>query len=385
MRSLTRLALEPFRFFFPLGTGCAVLGLAMWVAFWLAPTTPYPGPGHALIMMHGFVASFIIGFLLTMLPRALGVASASIWHVLIAASGIIAGSAAAYVGALQVAWICHLATLAVPAGFAVLRVGKRASPLPTSFICAAAAGVAAISGSILVVSAHVGAPSWLGALGRALDLQAFPLLMILGIGSFLLPKLGGPSAAAIQSHGAGVYVAMGLTVLASFVLEHVPCTHDPIVRQRIAYALRAAVFAWFVVRQVLPARLHIDAPMHLRSIPFATASIPVGLALPVIWPQFALAWLHLVYIGGITWLTLVVASRVLVGHAPLRGSPSIALIVVYSGLIVVGTLVRVAAGVWPGQAYVLHLAVAALVTIAGIAVWSAILVTRCWSFPPSHR
>lgn len=71
MTPLRRLCQEPFRCFFPLGTVCAVLGLAMWVVFWAWPTTPYPDPAHALIMMHGFVASFVIGFLPTMLPRAL--------------------------------------------------------------------------------------------------------------------------------------------------------------------------------------------------------------------------------------------------------------------------------------------------------------------------
>lgn len=380
MSPLARLRQEPYRLLFPLGAACAALGLAMWVTFWLRPEVGYPGTAHTLLMMHGFVTSFVIGFLLTMLPRALGVAIAGDAHLALATVGVLGGCAAAWLGATTLAWAAHLLVLAAPVAFAATRIGRRASPPPPTFVGVAASGAAAIAGSILVLAGGAGTPAWTVALGRALDLHAFPLLMILGIGSFLAPKLAGPAGARVRPDRVAIDVGLALAVLGSFVLEHLPAP-DPESRLRLAYALRAAVFAFVVVRRVLPARLHADAPMHLRPIPIALSAMAVGLALPAVWPAQTLTWLHLVSIAGVLWLTLSVAARVLVGHAPRHGAPHAALVVGMGAALVLATLTRIAAGVWPGRTYVLHLAMAALLALAGLALWMVILLPRWWSFP----
>jgi hypothetical protein len=381
MTPLERIRHEPYRLLFPLGTVCAALGLAMWVAFWLRPEIGYPGPAHALIMMHGFVGSFIIGFLMTMLPRAIGVPICGTWHLVIATAGIVGGCAAAYANALSLAWGAHLLALAAPVAFVASRARLRASSPPSSFACAAAGVFAALCGSAMAVASGLGAPAWVGVLGRALDLQAFPLLMILGIGSFLIPKLAGPAGARIAPQGVWFNAVIAFIMLGSFVLEFAPCDHDAQTRLRVAYALRAAVFAYFVMRNVLPARLHADAPTYLKSIPIALSSMAIGLALPAVWPAYTLAWLHLVYVAGELWLTLIIGSRVLVGHAPDRGTPRTGVVLSYGVLLAAATVSRVITGIWPGQTYVMHLAVSALLALGGLALWSLILIPRFWSFP----
>jgi uncharacterized protein involved in response to NO len=384
MTPLDRMRHEPYRLLFPLGAACAALGLAMWVAFWLRPEIGYPGPAHALIMMHGFIGSFIIGFLMTMLPRAIGVPICGTWHLVIATAGITGGCAAAYANAPNFAWGAHLLALAAPVGFIAGRARLRASAPPSSFACAAAGVFAAICGSAMAIAGGLGAPAWVGALGRGLDHQAFPLLMILGIGSFLIPKLAGPAGARISPQGVWFNVALALIMLASFALEFLPCEHDAAVRLRVAYAMRAAVFAHFVIKNVLPARLHVDAPSYLKSIPIALSAMAIGLALPAVWPAYTLAWLHLVYVAGELWLTLIIASRVLIGHAPDRGTPRAGIVLGYGVLLAAATISRVITGIWPGQTYVLHLAVSALLALGGLAVWSLILIPRFWSFPASR-
>lgn len=60
---------EPFRVFFPIGALLAVLGVALWPLYYAGALVEYPSILHARLMVEGFMASFIIGFLGTAGPR----------------------------------------------------------------------------------------------------------------------------------------------------------------------------------------------------------------------------------------------------------------------------------------------------------------------------
>ena len=60
---------EPFRIFFPIGALLALLGVALWPLYYAGAITEYPAILHARLMIEGFMASFIIGFLGTAGPR----------------------------------------------------------------------------------------------------------------------------------------------------------------------------------------------------------------------------------------------------------------------------------------------------------------------------
>ena len=60
---------EPFRLFFPIGALLGVLGVSLWPLFYAGALTTYPGILHTRLMIEGFMASFIIGFLGTAGPR----------------------------------------------------------------------------------------------------------------------------------------------------------------------------------------------------------------------------------------------------------------------------------------------------------------------------
>src|SRR6478735_8271833 len=59
---------EPFRLFFPIGALLGVLGVALWPLYYTG-VVEYPAILHARLMIEGFMASFIIGFLGTAGPR----------------------------------------------------------------------------------------------------------------------------------------------------------------------------------------------------------------------------------------------------------------------------------------------------------------------------
>ncbi len=60
---------EPFRIFFPVGMLLAIAGVSLWIFYYGDILASYPGTSHARLMIEGFMASFIIGFLGTAGPR----------------------------------------------------------------------------------------------------------------------------------------------------------------------------------------------------------------------------------------------------------------------------------------------------------------------------
>src|ERR1044071_6449142 len=63
------LAAEPFRIFFPTGALLGAVGVSLWIHYYLGVGIPYPNVAHARLMIEGFMASFIFGFLGTAGPR----------------------------------------------------------------------------------------------------------------------------------------------------------------------------------------------------------------------------------------------------------------------------------------------------------------------------
>jgi uncharacterized protein involved in response to NO len=62
-RSIQLFSEEPFRLFFPIGLLLGIVGVALWPLYYAGFATTYPGTMHARLMVEGFMASFIIGFL----------------------------------------------------------------------------------------------------------------------------------------------------------------------------------------------------------------------------------------------------------------------------------------------------------------------------------
>ena len=65
---MKKLLNEPYRLFFPLGTLFFFIGILLWVPLIWNPSD-YPVVAHRYLMLNGFAASFIAGFLMTAVPR----------------------------------------------------------------------------------------------------------------------------------------------------------------------------------------------------------------------------------------------------------------------------------------------------------------------------
>ena len=70
---------EPFRIFFPLATLRGISGVSLWPLFFAGLHKFYPGVMHSRLMIEGFLAGFVFGFLGTAMPRLLSAPSLRAW------------------------------------------------------------------------------------------------------------------------------------------------------------------------------------------------------------------------------------------------------------------------------------------------------------------
>jgi NnrS protein len=62
-RTMTQICREPFRIFFPAGALLGVVGVSLWVQYYLGAAVSYPKVAHARLMIEGLMACFIFEFL----------------------------------------------------------------------------------------------------------------------------------------------------------------------------------------------------------------------------------------------------------------------------------------------------------------------------------
>ena len=383
---------EPYRLLFPVGFMLAAIGIGAWIPFYFNPTLyPYPGQGHATLQIQGFLLCFILGFLTTMLPKVLGVKPLGFGQFIFFPLGLTALSVLAWFpapGAQISAQILHLLLIGNFLAFILRRWPQRKSAPPSTFLFIPMAFAADLAGTGLRLFGilHVTEPGMLRA-ASLLQYQAFPLLLILGIGGFLLPKLFGNAVADPQSlrdpKSAPLIIplAMGAGLLASFALEAAAAPGAG-VQTRLAYLLRAGVWAWFTLGQLRLLGMTRKPLPYLVAVRISLLSMGLGMALPALFPAYLIAWEHLIFISGFLWLTLSVAARVLTAHAGrlelLEGHRK--KILAHGILIALALISRVATGIWT-RGHWLHLACAAAFALGAMAIWGRIFLPLAVSIP----
>jgi uncharacterized protein involved in response to NO len=376
---------EPYRILFPLGLACAAIGIGIWIPFYFLPqVVAYPGQAHAALQIQGFLLCFILGFLLTMLPKVMGVRHLGRAQSILFPAGIVAASVCAWINAPHSALAAQAVHLFLIGNFLFFIASRwphhKGSP-PATFIFIPLAFAADTVGTVLRILISLDSME-AGFLRFAslLQFQAFPLLLILGIGGFLLPKLFGNAvvnpAALRDQQGNPLYVplAMGAILLGSFALEAAASAFGSgTLVLRLAYALRAAVWGWFTLGQLRLTGIVRKLPAYLEAARLSLLSMGLGMAMPVIFPAYLLAWEHVIFITGFLWLTLSVAARVLASHGGRPGmldqhrKKSLA----YGCLIAIAMVSRVATDIWTGGHW-MHLALASAFALIALGLWARI-------------
>jgi uncharacterized protein involved in response to NO len=305
---------EPFRIFFPIGLALGIVGVSLWPLYYAGLVTAYPATAHARLMMEGFMASFIIGFLGTAGPRITSTSHFS-RNELIALLTLDLLSAGLHFGGAHrsgdILFVCCLAVFLAVIGKRFVR--RKDSP-PPNFALVALGLLNGIAGALLLAVFEYKLYAAPYRIGTALLEQGFVLLPILGVAPFLLPRLldvprpndlpesrtlppGWMSRAAFA---AGIGVIVDLTFVA-----------EAFWGSAIARWVRlGAVLAYLIVRMPLRGRSFLGDCLRAGIV-----AVVAGIGIEALWPQYRIGALHIVFISGFSFIVLTVAIRVVFGHS----------------------------------------------------------------------
>lgn len=376
-----RLAVEPFRVFFPLATLSGIAGVAMWPLFFGGWLEAYPGIAHARIMIHGFFLAFIVGFLGTALPRLMDAPKLS-RPGLLAWVTVYSGMVGAYFTG-RVAWgdALALGQMLLLIGFAAPRLIKGADLPPPGFVLVGTGLLCGLSGLViaLVAAQEELNPAWT-VFQRLLSNQGLVLLPILGVGGFLLPRFFGmpsrqdfpesrrPSGKWIFE--AGIAGVAGVSILVSFALEASGYF-------RAAYAIRFVAAGTYLLHQIPWFRQTRPDTTLSKTLKLGLVLVVLGFAAVAILPEFKVALLHVTFVGGFAVITFAVATRVIFGHS---GASHLLLkrhwwLWIALALMLLGAMSRIVGDFIP-RIMVTHYNYAAACWIAGTLIWAIRVLPR---------
>ncbi|MGF1453414.1 MAG: NnrS family protein, partial [Opitutales bacterium] len=258
---------------------------------------------------------------------------------------------------------------------------------PPGFFLVAAGLLAALAGTTLHLCSNFLELSLpVRRFAELLLQQGFLLLPILGVGGFLLPRFYGVKS---RHHFDGSYTpppgwrrraalasGYGALVIAGLAIEAAGAV-------RLGALLRVVAVVAFVMLE-LPLKAMVTRRGALaRNLTLSLLLIAGGYAALAIWPERVLTMEHVVFMCGFALLTLVVATRVMLGHSGTEHLFGARLVMfwVASLSIVLGLTSRVAADFLP-EHLISHYGYAALMWAVGVLVWLIFVLPKAFRAEP---
>ncbi len=376
-------ASEPFRVFFPLGIAAAVFGLLLWPLHYAGWWDLYPAMQHPRLLIFGFGAAFIFGFLGTAWPRFLEAEALGIREVLPLAGGWLFTQLFYASGAIAGGDIAGGITCL----FFLFLLGRRLTgegrEMPPPGFALAFVAVVLAAATLFAWGGGLGNHSVeLSLLLRLVGYQGFLLLPILGVGSYLFARffhIPGmmPSSGKLRYRGLVVWSSAGV-ILASFFIE-------AYFSERWGNGIRLIAFvlwAW----GALPGIWTVKAPgTRAWALRFGLILLALAFLFRVIWPSPLFAFQHLLFLGGFCQVILLTADRVVLGHCDDLASvpPKSRAWQWIVWLIVVTAATRATADLVPSTR-VSHHIYAALMLVTILLIWISIHAKRLRQTPPSE-
>ncbi len=367
-RSLGQICQEPFRIFFPAGALLGLIGVSLWVLFYLGAGVTYPNVAHARLMIEGLMASFIFGFLGTAGPRLTSAPHFSLTEIAIVFTLDLLAAGAHTGGAHRLGDICFVFCLLLFARMVLKRFQQRKDNPPPNFVLVALGLLSGIIGAALVAWSEDAQYSITYQSGSALLNECFVLLPILGVAPFFigrlldLPGSDLPESRAFPpewKRQAAFNALIGIAIIASFMLES-------FVQSRAAGWIRVAAIAVYLAGR-MPWRGRTFLADYLRT---GLLFIFAGFTMIALWPNYRIGSLHTVFITGFNLIVFTVATRVVLGHSGNleRLKTRLWFFIAMSALLFFAMASRVTADLSP-RARIIHLLAAAICWLAASLIW----------------
>lgn len=371
---LSALKKDPFRLFFPIGWISSIYGAWLWVSLKVGWTTGFPAEQHSQIMVGGFLLCFIMGFLMTAVPKFTSTEPANFFELLLSTSivcSLLWNGFTAETFNLNLSILFGLLFIVF---FAIRRFIKRKNNPPDTFIFIGLALVLGITGISLILS------STEIMFGRALLFQGMVLSLVLGVGGRLVPGILGWTEIVMTQRdryeNSESFFKMvpkinyfGVILFASsFVVEY-------FLFAELGRVLRAVVVSYIALKYWKLLSLPKKKTVHTFLLWTSCWSIFLGSCIYCVFPS--VNTLHLFYIGGFGLMTYMVASRVTLAHggSGLDLEAKIFPLSVVGFCILLAGVTRVSVFIVP-DSYFNHLAYSAMVWILGLVIWGLIFIPK---------
>jgi uncharacterized protein involved in response to NO len=368
---------DPFRLFFPLGAALALAGVLPWAVQSFTHAS-YPRDLHRVLMIDGFTLSFVCGFLMTAVPRFTGSRHATMPEVSIVFLCLLLSGAGAFSSSQSLSFLSAAVVLLTLIAFAARRFLKKTSNPPYTFIFIGVGLLLWFFSNVVLFLNSTGALNSPPLTDIAWDLFTNGAIMslILGVGGRLIPGILGwqqivthqrqryeaprPFLALVPP---AIWIAVALFVL-SYLL-------DPLLPLPLRLSARLAVALYFALGYWAIWKIPATRSLLTWNIWLSCWCLALGYLFPLLWPEFGVHVMHVLFIGGFSLLMLLISTRVSLAHSPGGTAPekTSRSILVFSALILMAMLTRVTAILWP-KIYLDHLGFAAMTWIAALVVWA---------------
>jgi uncharacterized protein involved in response to NO len=362
MNNETFLSDEPYRFFFPWGTFFLFWGTCVWLPqLWNSDS--YPMELHRSLMINGFSASFIAGFLMTAVPRfsqtekAIKIETLSFFLV------TILNIFFSLKNFSQMGNISSALQGIILFTFLLRRILKRKANPPYSFVFI-------FLGLLLWII-----PEVLNAFGFNFPLQvhyeASIAAIILGVGSRLIPGiLGHTDIVQIQRAKYENEKPFLQTLPTRFIIFIAIFTLGAILNNFVGSILKCGVFLFIAFFYWKLQKAPKEKTTLSWSIWTTCWAMVFSYVLKVLWPAGDIHITHAFFFSGTLLLTLLVAIRVLQSHGPKdKALENKKIIYFIAGLTLFAGATRVTAILLP-ESYLHHLGYSALLLSIALVIWS---------------
>lgn len=354
---------EPYRILFPLGVIYLLWGALIWLPqLWNAGT--YPVLAHRYLMLNGFTASFIAGFLMTAVPKFSQTETAHSQEIGLFFIITILGLICAFLDYEK----CSYAASAFQAGiilfFLSRRIMKRKVNPPYTFVFIFAGLILWIISALLCLFTQNDA-------FKNLHYEGSIAAIILGVGSRLVPGIFGhveivqtqrahyekdkPFLLTVPFHFYGM--------IFFFVLSYF-LTGPMGIAIRTAIVVCVGLFYWKLYqfpkeRTSLTWNIWISCWLILASF-----------LLKAFWQEGMIHASHAFFFSGIVLLTLLIATRVLQSHGPKdKRLENLKILYVVTILIILSGATRVSAVLMP-ENYLRHLGYSSIILSIAVILWA---------------
>jgi uncharacterized protein involved in response to NO len=377
----------PYQIFFPIGVALGLIGVGYWPMYAFHIIETVPSVRHMDIQIHGFLFAFVVGFLMTALPRFSGTWSARAWEIIAALVVLLAGNLATLLGGLEAGRILFLLNLGLLLRFAIARFRKRKGNPPEEFVFVAVGILLGVTGAVFRGLSIMAPYSFLDLPGRRLLTEGMMTAFVFGIGGKLAPlffgfvkfgpvpltTMGVPKVSPRQK----ALAAVALLFAASFGIEYF---YSPAIAIWLRALISTLLFAWVFRLYRLPETRGVIIWFLWISLWWAFLS---GWG-TVFHPQYRTPVLHILFIGGFGVLILCIATRVILAHGnyPMeieKRSPSL---LIGSIFVLTAMVLRAVSDLFP-EHYFQLLGSAGLLWIIGLLVWGIAFSRLALSHPGS--